>query len=116
MGIIAATAFNAGILVRGPDPADGSTVICNYRPATQEELERARGIERVCQAHGVPLPAAALQFSVAHPVVASLITGFGSPTEVDQCMEWMAHPIPTGLWAELKEAGLIDAGAPVPLA
>jgi D-threo-aldose 1-dehydrogenase len=55
-----------------------------------------------------------VQFSVAHPIVASLVTGFGSPTEVEQCMAWMEHPIPPQLWTDLKDASLIHADVPTP--
>lgn len=37
MGVICATPFNAGILVTGP--VEGA--ICNYRPATPDELARS---------------------------------------------------------------------------
>ena len=38
-------------------------------------MERVRRIEEVCERHAVPLTAAALQFPLAHPAVASLVVG-----------------------------------------
>lgn len=104
IGIIAATAFNAGLLVTGhqvPNP------ICNYRAANKDELSRTSKIEQVCLQHQVPLPAAALQFARRHPAVASLVTGFGSPLEVQQCAKWMAHHVPEEMWHQLAADGLI---------
>ena len=33
---------------------------------------------------------------------------------LSQCIEWLNHPIPSELWAELKTKGLIGAEAPTP--
>ena len=40
-----------------------------------EVQAKVRGIEAVCKAHNVALPAAALQFVLAHPIVVSVIPG-----------------------------------------
>jgi D-threo-aldose 1-dehydrogenase len=64
-------------------------------------------INKVCSQHNVPLPAAALQFALRHPAVASLVTGFGSPAEVEQCVKWWEHPVPEQLWQQLGEEKLI---------
>src|ERR1700744_6213356 len=45
----------------------------NYETAPPEIVAKVRKIDAVCKAHGVPLPAAALQFPLAHPVVAAVI-------------------------------------------
>ena len=44
----------------------------NYSKAPAEVLERVKAIARVCDAHGVPLAAAAMQFPLAHPLVAAV--------------------------------------------
>ena len=56
---------------------------------------------------GQRAPAAALQFARRHPAVASLVTGFGSPLEVQQCAKWMAHHVPEEMWHQLAADGLI---------
>ena len=111
MGVINATPFNAGIGVTG---ANGGNAICNYRPATEEELARVAAIEAVLKLHGVPLAAASLQFPLAHPIVSSVICGFGSADEARQCIEWLNFPIPGEVWDELKSKGLIGENAPTP--
>ncbi|HEY2926917.1 MAG TPA: aldo/keto reductase, partial [Albitalea sp.] len=51
--------FNSGILATGTGHGPASF---NYAPAAREWVERTARIEAVCDAHGVPLRAAALQF------------------------------------------------------
>ncbi|CAN5161880.1 aldo/keto reductase [soil metagenome] len=98
--------FNSGILV------GGST--WNYRQAPADVVKRVKGLAAVCEAHGVPLAAAARAFPLAHPVVASVIPGPRAAEELNQIVEWWQTRIPAGLWSDLKSEGLIDAAAPVP--
>ena len=77
-------------------------------------MERVRRIEAVCKAHGVPLAAAALQFPLAHPIVASVIPGAVSPDQVRQNVENFRHAIPAALWSDLKREGLLSERAPTP--
>ena len=67
-----------------------------------------RGIEAVCKAHNVALPAAALQFVLAHPIVVSVIPGAAKPSEVTQNVANVDAPIPAGFWSDLKAQKLID--------
>ena len=103
--IILGGPFNSGIL------AGGST--WNYSAAPAEVIEKAKKIEQVCLSHGVPLPAAALQMPIAHPLVASVIPGPRSPAEVHDILEWWKLDIPTSLWSDLKSEGLMHPEAPV---
>jgi len=111
MGIVAATVYNSGMLIHG---GDVDHPVCNYRSATQGEIERVKKIQAVCAAHGVPLPAAALQFPLAHPVVASMVVGFAQPSEAVAAMDWLDVEIPAQFWTDLREKGLIDPAAPTP--
>ncbi|OUC06560.1 hypothetical protein RY27_20255, partial [Litorilinea aerophila] len=77
-------------------------------------LERVAAIEAVCRRHGVPLPAAALQFARSHGAVASLVVGAVSPDEIAQNLEAWHRPIPSALWEELRSQALIAPGAPIP--
>jgi D-threo-aldose 1-dehydrogenase len=102
--------FNSGILAAGSK--SGATF--NYEAAPKAVIDKVAAIEAVCAAHGVPLPAAALQFSLAHPLVASVIPGLDSPQRVEQAVMLYRHPIPAALWAELKAKKLLREDAPVP--
>jgi D-threo-aldose 1-dehydrogenase len=110
VSIVIGAPFASGILVRGPGPG----AIYNYRPAKPEIIAKAERLAAVCARHRVPLPAAALQFPLAHPSVAAVIPGPVAPEEVRKNLAWMRHPIPAALWTELKDDGLIRPGAPTP--
>ena len=62
----------------------------------------------------MPLAAAALQFPLAHPAVASVVAGARSRAEVDANVQLVRRPIPSAFWQELKADGLVPAAAPVP--
>jgi D-threo-aldose 1-dehydrogenase len=68
----------------------------------------------VCDRHDVPLAAAALQFPLGHPAVASVIPGASKPEHVERNVAAFRHPIPSALWDELKAEGLLRPDAPVP--
>jgi D-threo-aldose 1-dehydrogenase len=104
--------FNSGILATGATAADPPRY--NYGPAPAEVRERVRRLEAVCRSHAVSLPAAALQFPLAHPAVAAVIPGFANAEEVRTGVERFLMPIPDGLWADLQTESLIDPRAPIP--
>jgi D-threo-aldose 1-dehydrogenase len=77
-------------------------------------MEKVKKIEAVCARHKVPLAAAALQFLLAHPAVASHVPGTRNVQQMNQNLELVAHPIPAPFWQELKAEGLLRQDAPVP--
>ncbi|HEY0623003.1 aldo/keto reductase [Sphingomonas sp.] len=111
--LVIAGPYNSGILAKGVRHG-GAIPNFNYEPAPAEIVARVGAIEDLCARHGVPLAAAALQFPLAHPQVASVVPGMGSVRQVEDALALMAQPIPADLWAELKEAGLIRRDAPTP--
>jgi len=104
--------FNSGILATGTTSADPPRY--NYGPAPVEVRERVRRLEAVCKAHDLPLPAAALQFPLSHPLVAAVIPGFANADEVRTGVERFRMPIPASFWSDLRSEGLIDPRAPLP--
>ncbi len=104
--IVVGGPFNSGILV--------GRNLWNYAPAPAEVMARVEAIARVCDSHGVPLGAAALQFPLAHPVVASVIPGPRSAAELNQILDWFSLDIPRSLWSDLRSEDLLMANAPVP--
>jgi D-threo-aldose 1-dehydrogenase len=109
ISIIIGGVFNSGILA---NPRGHATY--NYQPAERSIVERALRIEAVCERHGVPIAAAAVQFPLGHPAVATVLTGVRSPAEIEANAQLFQHPIPDALWAELKAEGLLPAAAPTP--
>ena len=86
----------------------------NYRAAPPEIVARVDAIKAVCDSHRAPLAAAALQFPLAHPVVAAIIPGPRNVDEFHANLELLRHPIPSRLWADLRDAGLLHPEAPTP--
>ncbi|MCE9648464.1 MAG: aldo/keto reductase [Parvibaculum sp.] len=110
VGIVIGGAFNSGILATGA--VEGAHF--NYGDAPPEVVERVRRLDAICKAHGVPLPAAALQFPRAHPLVATVIPGVATASELASALDWSARAIPPALWSDLKSEGLLHPSAPVP--
>jgi D-threo-aldose 1-dehydrogenase len=108
IAIIAGGVFNSGVLA---DPVDGATY--DYRPASPAILAKARAIAAVCARHDVPLRAAALQFPLGHPAVATVLVGMRSPAEVADAVAMATVEIPGALWRDLVADGLLDPEVPV---
>ena len=110
VSVILGGPYNSGVLASDLGP--GTTYF--YRQTPPEVLERAKQIKAVCDRHETPLKAAALQFGLAHPVVAATIPGPRTPDEVEENVAMASFDIPEELWSELKDEGLIPAAAPTP--
>ena len=107
ISIVVGGIYNSGILA---NPTPGATF--NYTAAPPELIRKAQRIQAVCGRHGIPLMAAAIQFPLRHPVVASVLTGARSVAEIEQNVEMFTMPIPDALWEELRSESLIPAEAP----
>ncbi len=110
VGIIIGAPLASGILATGPVP--GAKL--NYRDPTPADADRIRRMESVCRAFDVPLAAAALQFPLHHPLVASVIPGALAPEHPKRNVETMRVEIPDELWGKLKREGLLREDAPTP--
>jgi D-threo-aldose 1-dehydrogenase len=110
LGIIIGAPLASGILATGA--VSGAKY--NYRDPSPEEAERIRRMEQVCRSFGVPLAAAALQFPLHHPLVASIIPGAFAPSHPQRNVETMRIAVPEALWAALKDEGLLRRDAPTP--
>lgn len=108
VGVIIGGVFASGILATGPVPG----ARYNYAIANEEQLGRIGRMQAVCGRHGVPLAAAALQFTLHHPIVASVIPGAFHPDHPRRNVESMRVEIPAEMWAELKHEGLLRMDAP----
>jgi D-threo-aldose 1-dehydrogenase len=93
IAVIAGGVFNSGVL------AGGDTF--NYEPASAGVIARVAELEATCRRHGVPLTAAAVQFPLRHPVVASVLVGCRTPEEVGEDVRLAQLDVPAGLWAEV---------------
>lgn len=98
LGVANAAPYGSGILAKGSDHYPRYM----YRQASQAQIDQVRRIEVVCKRFGVPLGAAALQFSLRDPRVHSTIVGLSKPQRVAETEALAMHPIPDELWAEIE--------------
>ena len=112
VGVVIGAPFSSGVLATGGLSTDATY---GYVPAPASVRSKALAIQGVCDRYGVPLRAAALQFPLAHPAVASVIPGVMCPEHVADNIAMIESAIPPDLWAELKDQGLLHEASPVPV-
>lgn len=99
VAVVNGAPFGGGIFVRGPD----AHPMYAYRAAPPSVLDAIRGMEAACRETGVPLAAAALQFSMRERRIASTIVGFSNPERVEETLELASLTIPEELWTRLDD-------------
>jgi D-threo-aldose 1-dehydrogenase len=111
-GVIVGGPYNSGILATGT--RSNAPPLYNYAPAPADVIARVARIETVCERHDVPLAAAALQFPLAHPQVASVIPGIASVAQLFETLRLYRAPIPPRFWEDLKSERLLREDAVTP--
>jgi D-threo-aldose 1-dehydrogenase len=112
----AAAARNVDIVVGGPYSSGilaGGTHF-EYQKASPEIIAKVDRIKAVAQRHQVPIKAAALQFSLAHPASAAVIPGASRPERIKEDHATLTATIPNDFWREMREQGLVATNAPLP--
>ncbi len=100
--------FASGILATGA--VKGARY--DYAPASEEILKRVSRLQSICARHEVELSAAALQFPLAHPAVATVLLGAGTLRSFAQCVAGLASHIPGEFWEELRKEGFVAEAIP----
>ena len=104
IGIVNAAVFNSGLLARSaPDPS----ARYEYGAVPSAVLDRARAIAAECTAHGVELPAAALQCTLRHKAIRTVVVGAASAAQLEQMAGRMGKTVPEALWTDLRDRELI---------
>ena len=96
--VLNAAPYASGVLAKGT----GLSRRLTYMEATDEMLEPVRALENVCERYGVPLGAAALQFSTREARIASTICGISRKEQIQQTLDWANYEIPLEAWDELR--------------
>lgn len=104
--------FNSGVLATGSRAGAGTHY--DYAPPPAAVLARVAQLEALCEEFGASLQAAALQFPLAHPRVATVVAGAASGAESRNIVEKFTQPVPPEFWRALRERGLVDVRAPLP--
>jgi D-threo-aldose 1-dehydrogenase len=110
VSVIVGAPFASGILATGSGPR----ATYSYSIAPPEIQMKVATIEAVCAAHSVSLPAAALQFPLAHPAVVCVLAGAVRASEAAANAAHIQAAIPAAFWLDLKSKRLIDPDAPTP--
>jgi D-threo-aldose 1-dehydrogenase len=92
-----AAPYGSGLLAKGP----GAYPRYMYGQASPDLLRRASLMEEACHRQGLPLAAAALQFSLRETRIVSTIVGMTRPERIAETPALAQQPIPEELWAEL---------------
>ncbi|THK33884.1 aldo/keto reductase [Ensifer sp. MPMI2T] len=108
LGIVVGGPYSSGALVGGPN--------FEYAPATPTILDKVARIKAIADRHGVSMKAAGLQFSLGHPAVAAVIPGASKPERIAEDRAALAEVIPADFWREIRQAGLVNPDAPLPVA
>jgi D-threo-aldose 1-dehydrogenase len=106
VGVVNVGVYNSWLLAR---PAIGDDAHYNYAPAHREVLDHARRLAACCTEFGVELPTAALQFSLRHPAVRTVVVGASNPSQMEQNIARMHRSVPEELWTELRRRALVPA-------
>ncbi|MFF8772483.1 aldo/keto reductase [Kitasatospora sp. NPDC015120] len=85
-----------------------------YQPAPQAILDKVARLKDLTARHGVSIKAAALQFSLAHPVSAAVIPGATKPSRIAEDIAALNEDVPTAFWTDLRASGLVSPAAPLP--
>ncbi|MFK0689015.1 aldo/keto reductase [Mesorhizobium sp. IMUNJ 23033] len=97
--------FNSGILATGP--VQGAHF--DYQPAGKDILERVDAMEKIAAEGGYPLAAAAFQFPLHEPVVASVLTGTAKPANLTRNLELLEIPVPPAEFARYDPYTVVQA-------
>ncbi|MEV6636665.1 aldo/keto reductase [Actinoplanes sp. NPDC051470] len=98
IGVLNAAPYGGGMLARGP-ATQGKYA---YRERNDAIAAAAIAMAAAADRFGVPLAAAALQFSLRAPFIDSTVVGVSSPERVQQTLDLTGTPIPDELWADLE--------------
>ena len=98
IAILNAAPYAGGVLAKGSARISKIT----YQDADESTLEPVRRIEQICAEHSIAPGAAAIQFSLQDPRIASTVVGVSKPERVVQTLDWAGAAIPDEAWLALK--------------
>ncbi|MEY5026031.1 MAG: D-threo-aldose 1-dehydrogenase [Verrucomicrobiota bacterium] len=95
VGVMNAGPFSARLLTNAPLP--------DWLKEPEEVKAAARAAAALCASRGVDIAKLALQFSIAHPDIATTVAGSANPANIRKWAQWAAEPMDEGLLAEVRE-------------
>ncbi|MFD7827888.1 aldo/keto reductase [Kitasatospora sp. NPDC059803] len=106
VGMVVGGPYSSGILAGGTH--------FEYQEAPAHIIERVTRLKDLAAEHGVSIKAAALQFSLAHPVTAAVVAGATKPSRIAEDQAALNETVPAAFWQELRSADLVSPAAPLP--
>jgi L-galactose dehydrogenase len=94
IGAMNAGPFSARLLTNAPLPA--------WLKEPESVKAAARRAAEHCAARGVDIAQLALQFSLAHPDIATTVAGSANPRNIENWAKWAAEPLDAQLLAEVQ--------------
>src|SRR5262249_1655437 len=105
--IVVGGPYSSGVLVGGDR--------FEYQRASPEILAKVTRIKALTDRYRIPIKAAALQFSLAHPASAAIIPGASKPDRIAEDVAALNVTVPDEFWHELRKQGLVAPNAPLPI-
>jgi D-threo-aldose 1-dehydrogenase len=105
--IVVGGPYSSGILAGGAH--------FEYQKAPPQIIDKVNRIQALCQTFAVPIKAAALQFSLAHPASAAVIPGASRPERIAEDHAALNARVPGDFWHELRKQQLVNPLAPLPI-
>ncbi|MGA7806150.1 aldo/keto reductase [Bradyrhizobium sp.] len=86
-----------------------------YGPVPPAIAAKVGKIKALCAKYAIPVKAAAVQFSLAHPASAAVIPGASRPDRILEDHAALNTKIPDDFWHDLRKAELVAPNAPLPI-
>jgi len=93
VGVMNAGPFSARLLTNAPLPA--------WLKEPEAVKDAARRAAALCARHGVDIAKLAVQYSCAHPDIATTVAGSANPTNIRNWAKWLSEPLDEQLLGEV---------------
>jgi aryl-alcohol dehydrogenase-like predicted oxidoreductase len=93
IGVMNAGPFSARLLTHAPLPA--------WLKEPEAVKAAARKAAALCAERGVDIAKLAVQFSIAHPDIATTVAGSANPANIRSWAKWVAEPVERALLADV---------------
>jgi D-threo-aldose 1-dehydrogenase len=80
----------------------------DYSPASPEVLDRVRAMQDIASAGGYPLAAAAFQFPLHEPAVATVLSGTAKPANLTRNLELLEIEVPVAEYEKYRPYTLVQ--------
>jgi D-threo-aldose 1-dehydrogenase len=102
VALVVGGAFNSGILATGPT----LDARFDYSTPSKDIIERVRCMQATAEDVGISLAAAALQFPLLQPNVASVLVGTAKPLNIIRDVALLHTQVPSSIWPRFESFAL----------